>query len=157
MWLKIAWAILKTSSVVGKNWHTVAPPLPYRHSTGITVTNHCSTGMNRGYISSPLWHTVAKLGVSAVDITHAGFTTALPSGLTVKRRIASEELRQCPAKSRRCLVPRCFPTSPACFNSFKTTVDTSRWSPVLHELFRFNAVFPGVTTVWFRLAPVSTQ
>jgi len=44
--------------------HTIAPPFLYRHSPGATVPNRSSTGMSRGYVGSPPWHTVAKPGVT---------------------------------------------------------------------------------------------
>jgi len=83
------------------------------------------------------------------------FATVSPGGLTVEIRLMPEE-RWCPGKSRRCFAPRCVPVSPSCFKDFETTGTTSRWTPVQHAVSRFNAVLPGVATVWSRWAPVST-
>jgi len=76
------------------------------------------------------------------------FATVSPSGLTVEIRFTPEELRWCPGISRCCFAPQCVPVSPGGFKNFETTGATSRWTPVQHDLSRFNAVLADVATVW---------
>ena len=112
--------------------HTIAPPFLYRHSPGATVPNRSSTGMSRGYVGSPPWHTVAKPGVTVSP----PWTQLMP----VLLRLHPVAIRW--REGRSTVMPRnnsvLFRTSvrPDCF---KTTGATSRWSPVEHCLSRFNA------------------
>jgi len=78
------------------------------------------------------------------------FATVSPGGLTVEIRFMPEELRRCPRISRCYFTAQCLPVSPGDFKCFETTGVISWWTPVQHDLSRFNAVLAGVATVWSR-------
>jgi len=76
------------------------------------------------------------------------FATVSPGGLTVEIRFMPEEKRWCPGISRCCFAAQCVLVSPGGFKIHDTTGATSRWTPIQHDLSRFNAVLAGVATVW---------